>query len=78
MEEFGIPPPPDVITYCQRELYHVVIELILKGRFAEAYKHGILLRFSDGITCRVFPRFYCYSADYPEKLVSALEFRYGY
>ena len=72
MKEFGIPPPADVITYCRRELYHAVIELILQGRFAEAYKHGILLRFSDGITRCVFPRFYCYSADYPEKSVSAV------
>ena len=71
MKEFGIPPPADVITYCRRELYHAVIELILQGKFAEAYKHGILLRCSDGITRRVFPRFYCYSADYPEKSVSS-------
>jgi len=67
MDEFGIPPPPDVFTHCHRELCHAVIELILKGQFAEAYEHGILITFPDGITRRVFPRFYCYSADYPEK-----------
>jgi len=70
IKEFGIPPPPDVITYCRRELYHAVIQLILEGKFAEAYKNGILIKFPDGITRRVFPRFYCYSADYPEKFVS--------
>ena len=59
MKEFGVPPPPDVITHCRRELFHEVIKLILEGRFAEAYKHGI--------TRRVFPRFYSYLADYPEK-----------
>ena len=67
MKEFGIAPPPDVITHCRRELYHAVITLILEGKFAEAYKHGIIIRFPDGISRCVFPRFYCYSADYPEK-----------
>jgi hypothetical protein len=72
MKEFGIPPTPDVFTHCRRELYHEVIKLILAGAFAEAYKHGILIAFPDGITRRVFPRFYCYSADYPEKYVCSL------
>lgn len=71
MKEFGVPPPPDVFTHCRRELYHEVIKLILEGKFAEAYKHGILITFPDGVIRRVFPRFYCYSADYPEKLVSS-------
>jgi len=69
MKAFGVPPPADVFTHCRRELYHAVIELILKGEFAEAYKHGIPIKFPDGITRRVFPRFYSYSADYPEKSV---------
>ena len=69
MKEFSVPPPPDVITYCRRELYHAVIQLILEGKFADTYKNGILIKFPDGITCCVFPRFYCYSANYPEKLV---------
>ena len=41
--------------------------LILNGEFAEAYRNGIVIEFPDGISRRVFPRFYCYSADYPEK-----------
>ena len=69
MKEFGVPPPADVFTHCRRELYHEVIKLILEGRFAEAYKHGILITFPDGITRHVFLRFYCYSADHPEKQV---------
>jgi hypothetical protein len=67
MHAFGVPPPLDVLTHCRRELFHEVIKLILEGRFTEAYKHGVLIEFPDGITRRVFPRFYCYSADYPEK-----------
>ena len=70
MKEFGVPPPPDVITHCRRELFHEVVKLILEGKFAEAYKHGIMIMFPDGITRRVFPRFYSYSADYPEKYVT--------
>ena len=71
MKEFGVSPPTDVFTHCRRELCHAVIELILKGEFAEAYKHGILITFPDGIMRRVFPWFYCYSADYPEKSVES-------
>ena len=67
IKKFGVPPPADVITHCRRELFHEVIKLILQGKFAEAYKHGVLIKFPDGITRRVFPRFYCYTADYPEK-----------
>ena len=71
MKRFGVPPPPDVITHCSRELYHAVVKLILEGDFAKAYEEGIIIKFPDGITWRVFPRFYCYIADYPEKLVTA-------
>ena len=71
MKEFGVPPPQDVITHCSRELYHAVIKLILEGEFEKAYREGILIRFPDGITQRVFSRFYCYIADYPEKLASS-------
>lgn len=73
IKEFGVPPPPEVITHCQRELYHEVIQLILRGEFAKAYEEGILIKFPDGITRRVFPRFYCYTADYPEKFVRRLK-----
>ena len=71
-KEFGIAPMADVMTHCKRELIHAVIELILQGRFAEAYTEGIIIEFPDGIKRRVFPRFFSYSADYPEKSVIAL------
>lgn len=66
-KQFGVPPPDDIITHCRRELYHAVVERILKGEFEEVYKNGIIIMFPDGVQRRVFPRFYCYSADYPEK-----------
>jgi Plavaka transposase len=72
MKEFGVAPSPEVITHCRRELYHAVITLILKGEFAEAYRNGIVIEFPDGVSRRIFPRFYCYSADYPEKFMLCL------
>lgn len=41
--------------------------LLLDEDFMHAYEHGIVIRCGDGITRRVFPRFFNYSADYPEK-----------
>ena len=35
----------------------------------KAYEHGIVMKCSDGVTCRIFPRIFTYSADYPEKYV---------
>lgn len=32
-----------------------------------AYEHGIVVRFADNVKRRVFPRFFTYAADYPEK-----------
>jgi hypothetical protein len=41
--------------------------LLLDDEFMEAYIHGMLVTCADGILRRLFIRFYCYSADYPEK-----------
>jgi hypothetical protein len=56
-----------VNTHLKRELMHAIWNLILDGKFMEAYEHGLVILCSDGITRRVFPRFFSYSADYPEK-----------
>jgi hypothetical protein len=37
-----------------------------------AYEHGIVIVFADGIARRVYPRFFTYGADYPEKYVVLL------
>jgi len=65
--KFDVPPPDDILTHCQRELYHAVVERILKGEFEEVYKNGIVILFPNGVHRRVFPWFYCYSVDYPKK-----------
>jgi hypothetical protein len=41
--------------------------LLLDENFMDAYVHGIRIACGDGATRRIFPRFFTYSADYPEK-----------
>ena len=59
----------DVYTHCKCELMHAIWKLLLNVQFADTYKNGIVIKFFDGITRRVFPRFFTYSADYPKKWV---------
>ncbi|KAI0677655.1 hypothetical protein C8Q78DRAFT_962019 [Trametes maxima] len=66
-EIYGVPPSEDVLTFCKRELVQQIWLLLLDEKFMEAYKHGILVECGDGVTRRIFPRFFTYSADYPEK-----------
>lgn len=58
-----------VHTFLKRELVQAIWKLLLDGDFMHAYEHGVVIHCSDGITRRVFPRFFSYSADYPEKCV---------
>jgi hypothetical protein len=46
--------------------------LLLDPEFMNAYVHGILITCGDGVKRQIFPRFFTYSADYPEKYVLAL------
>jgi hypothetical protein len=34
-----------------------------------AYRDGMIVKCSDGVQRRLFPRIFTYSADYPEKYV---------
>lgn len=54
-------------TYFKRELMQAIWKLLLDGRFVEAYKTGLLIECVDHVVRRFFPRFFSYSADYPEK-----------
>ncbi|EIN13405.1 hypothetical protein PUNSTDRAFT_57944 [Punctularia strigosozonata HHB-11173 SS5] len=58
-----------VLTHCRRELMHAIWRLLLDKDFVHAYKHGIVVLCSDGIWRRLYPRFFTYSADYPEKVL---------
>ena len=57
----------DLLTHCKRELIHTIWTLLLNDDFVEAYKNGIIVKCFDGITRRVYPRIFTYSANYPEK-----------
>jgi hypothetical protein len=48
-------------------MFHALWELFLDAEFMEAYEHGVVIEFADGVKRRVFPRIFTYSADYPEK-----------
>ncbi|KAF5393789.1 hypothetical protein D9757_000388 [Collybiopsis confluens] len=61
----------NIMAHCNRELYHAVWTFLLNDDFVHAYKYGILIECADGITRRVYPRFFTYSADYPEKVLLA-------
>lgn len=61
-------PSEATITHCKRELTHALWLLILSAPdFLEAYQYGIFILFADNVIRRVFPRFFAYMADYPEK-----------
>lgn len=69
MARFGKPATSHVLTHLRRELMQAVWSILLDDEFVDAYSNGMLIKFSDGITRRVFPRIFTYSADYPEKCV---------
>ena len=43
--------------------------LLLGPEFTMAYTHGITILCADGVQCLVFPWFFSYTADYPERCV---------
>jgi hypothetical protein len=58
---------PALKTHCRHELMHEVWCLLMDDAFLQAYRHGIVIVCIDGVTRRVYPRIFTYSADYPEK-----------
>ena len=57
----------EILTHCRRELMHSVWKALLDDEFMNAYHYGVVVKCSDGIERRIYPRFFTYSADYPEK-----------
>ena len=67
-EKFGIAPSAATITHCKRELIQALWLLIISTpAFVDAYQNGVLIYFADDVLRHVFPRFFAYMADYPEK-----------
>lgn len=48
-------------------MFHEQWKTILDDEFMEAYLHGIVVHCVDSKVRRFYPRFFVYSADYPEK-----------
>ncbi|KAI0362804.1 hypothetical protein OH77DRAFT_89642 [Trametes cingulata] len=60
-----------IVTHCRRELMHGIWRILLSDNFIQACRHGIVVQCFDGVTRRLYPRFFTYSADYPEKVLLA-------
>ncbi|KAB5588477.1 hypothetical protein CTheo_8081 [Ceratobasidium theobromae] len=60
-----------LLTHCKRELFHECWKMLLDPDFIYAYHNGIVVQCGDGVTRRLFPRIFTYSADYPEKALIA-------
>ncbi|KAJ3562565.1 hypothetical protein NP233_g9492 [Leucocoprinus birnbaumii] len=61
----------ELFTHMKRELMHAIWTLLLDPEFRYAYVHGIAVDCADGICHLLFPWFFTYSADYPEKALLA-------
>ncbi|KAJ7066702.1 hypothetical protein C8F01DRAFT_1124234 [Mycena amicta] len=68
---YGCDMPDELYTHLKRELFHKIWELLLDGDFMDAYENGIKIKCFDGFIRLVFPRFFVYGADYPEKVLLA-------
>lgn len=70
---YGRSAPAYVLTHLRRELMHKVWAMLLEDpEFRKAYEEGILIKCFDGKWHLIFPRFFAYIADYPEKCVCSL------
>ena len=56
-----------ILTHCRRELMHAVWKFLLDDHFIHIHTYGMVVRCHDGVERRIYPRFFTYSADYPEK-----------
>jgi hypothetical protein len=66
-EQYERLPSADHNAHMKRELMRALWILMLDPELMRAYVHGQVIVCADGIKRLVFPRFFIYSADYPEK-----------
>ena len=57
------------MAHCRRELMQAVWKYILDDDFIHAMTYGVIVTCYDGITQRIYPWIFTYSADYPEEYV---------
>ncbi|KAK6972044.1 GLOBIN domain-containing protein [Favolaschia claudopus] len=70
-DTFRVPPSAEVLTHLKRELMHRVWDLLLCPSFIHAYINGVVVKCYDQVERLIFPRFFTYGADYPEKVLLA-------
>ena len=57
-----------LLTHCRREIFQAAwLILIQDPEFLDAYVNGMIVDCIDRVRRRIFPRFFTYLADYPEK-----------
>ncbi|KAG6809229.1 hypothetical protein H0H92_001089 [Tricholoma furcatifolium] len=72
MELFNQAAPDSSIKHLKRDLFQKIWELLLSCKdFCDAYQKGLVMKCSDGIWRRFFPRFLAYLADYVERILIA-------
>ncbi|KAJ3535560.1 hypothetical protein NMY22_g6430 [Coprinellus aureogranulatus] len=62
-------PPPSFMRYCSKKLFHQQWSIMLDEELINAMKDGIVVMCPDGKKRHFFPRFFTYSADYPERIL---------
>ncbi|KAG2061329.1 hypothetical protein BDR06DRAFT_870170 [Suillus hirtellus] len=68
---YGQAATSTVLTHLKRELMQAIWLFLLDEEFMHTYEHGIVVQFANNVKCRVFPRFFTYATDYPEKILLA-------
>ncbi|PBK66618.1 hypothetical protein ARMSODRAFT_890163, partial [Armillaria solidipes] len=64
---FNKPASLGILTFLKQELIHAIWKKLLTAEFLKAYTYGIVILCVDNIQWYIYPRFFLYSADYPEK-----------
>lgn len=77
MHSNGKGPSEAFMTHCKREFLHAQWKKLLDDEFLEAYQHGVVIECCDGQKRRFYLRIFAYSADYPEKSVFCLFFKFN-
>ncbi|GBE88316.1 hypothetical protein SCP_1301310 [Sparassis crispa] len=70
-EHNGKEATAQMLAHCRHKLMHAIWKLLLGDHFEEACCHEIVVRCGNGIIRRLYPHFFTYSADYPEKVLLA-------
>ena len=58
-----------ILQFLKVQLMQQIWWLLLNDTFMNAYTHGIVITCGDKVKQWVFPQFFTYVADYPEKYV---------